>query len=111
MPMIPHIPSEPNADDDEAYIRSFVGKLDGADLFRRLVIQCMPPRTYGELRRWEAGHRRMVALVFRIAPEVFEGMTERELAARLGIRERAFRDHLAEADKILERRRASGDGH
>ena len=96
----------PDPEDDDAYLRSFAGKLDGADLFRRLVIECLPVRTYGEIRRSVAGHRRFVALVYRIAPEVFQGMTERELAARLGIKERAFRDQLAEADKILAHRRA-----
>src|SRR4051812_6323107 len=61
------------------------------EMFRRLVFICMPARaTYGGARRCEATYRRMVATVYLIAPEVFDGMRREEIARAVGLSMRAF---------------------
>ena len=48
-----------------------------ADLFRRLTAAGTRPRNYRDARHLAAEHRRRIALAYRMAPEVFDGiMTE-----------------------------------
>ena len=47
-----------------------------------------------------AVYHRMTALVYRVAPEAFEGMAIGEIARLLGISGRAFKAHITEAEKM-----------
>jgi hypothetical protein len=71
------------------------------DIFRNMMALCLPPRSYGDERRWAAGYHRMCALCYRLAPEMFENMTRQQIADRLGISLRAFGKQLEYADAIL----------
>lgn len=71
------------------------------EVFRLMMAACLPPRAYGDERRWASGYHRMCAMCFRIAPDMFEGATRAEIAAKLGISMRAFGKHLEHVDEIL----------
>ena len=86
---------------------AFAGKRESADIFRLLLYACMPARTYGDVQQNKQAFHRMVAITYRLAPEVFRGQTARRIAKRLGISREAFDLALAEADQILTRQRAS----
>ena len=73
-----------------------------AAVFRALIEMIVPPAHYGTMRRWKAGHHRLVVMVYMIAPEYFNGMTREELGRALGLTERPLRAHFAEVRKALE---------
>jgi hypothetical protein len=77
------------------------------EVFRLMMAACLPPRAYGDMRRWASGYHRMCALCYRIAPEVFDGATRAEIASKLGISMRAFGKYLEQADEILAGRPAA----
>lgn len=106
-PRSPDDDEPPDPLDQDTYLKTFAGKLEVADLFRRLLIMCLPPKaTYGGQRRFHAGYHRMVALTYRLAPELFMGMHQDELALSLGITRQAFLRQLKYVDRMLAARRA-----
>jgi hypothetical protein len=72
---------------------------DGAaagDIFRKLFASLLPERScYGGMRRFEAGYRRMCALAFVLAPELFHGLDGKQVAKTLGMSENNWRKLLA----------------
>lgn len=63
---------------------------------------CLPPKTYGDVRRFKSGYYRMVALVWRLSPEMLEPCrTDLDVSRRLGISAAAFSKHLAKVDSLL----------
>jgi hypothetical protein len=95
---------EPESGQD-TYLALLGGNTDAADIFRRLFVMCLPPRTYSDLRHVRGAYHRMVALAFTVAPEVFEGRTAKTVAQQLGITPRCFMDHLAEVARMMRQRR------
>lgn len=88
--------------------RAAVESSDGntLEVIRKLMLMCVPSRqTYGGARRFEAGWRRMVAICYRVAPELFEGMDHQSVAKMVGLEVRAFRKQLAGVDEMLKARR------
>ncbi len=83
------------------------GKRATADTFKMLLYSCLPALTYGDAPLNQSGYHRMVAIAYRVAPEIFDGMTARQVAKKIGISREAFDLQLAEADQILVRQRAS----
>jgi hypothetical protein len=80
----------------ESHLELLSAKVDAVDIFRRILIQCMPPAgAYRGGRRWKAGYNRMVAFAWLAAPEIFVGMTEADVAQSIGISRRMFCTHLA----------------
>jgi hypothetical protein len=121
MPDLP-IPRSENQGERTAAFRAYrhpadeIGPFDaehahaGVEIFARLVYMCMPDpksRAHGGGDRWKASYRRMVALVYLISPEVFEGMTEDEIARELEMSPRGFDKQLAAARLILAMRRTA----
>lgn len=78
-----------------------VGEAEAA-VFRALIEMIVPPAHYGTMRRWKAGHHRLVVMVYMIAPEYFNGMTREQLGEALGLSERPLRTHFAEVRRALE---------
>lgn len=65
--------------------------LDAAEAFKRLVFMCVPPKTYGQSRIGPAAHRRFIAIVWVVCPEVYEGKSQADMAAMCGMSLRAFK--------------------
>lgn len=82
--------------DAAAAAKLFEGQ-DVGQLFKRLLILCLPPPGYGKTRRMEVGYRRMCIIVFELAPELFNGMDKKALAKYLGL---TYRGLLMEFDQV-----------
>lgn len=75
-----------------------------ADVLRGLMQVCLPPKTYGDRRRFRSGYIRLVAFAWRLAPELLDGCAhDKDVAELLGITAAAFCNHLAAVDVILAR--------
>jgi hypothetical protein len=70
-------------------------KHTAAEIFRLMLASCMPSPGYakrmGKKKQWEACHRRMVATAYHSSPELFVGMTGKEVAAMVGLSWWGFR--------------------
>jgi len=86
-----------------AAARLFAGKLDGADLFRLLVLGCMPARGRHDGSRSASWYLQFIAMVYRVAPETFKGLDSAEIARRVGAEVPALEAELAEAERLLRR--------
>jgi len=83
-----------------------LGELGGSEAAAALLLQfmlhCLPPKAYGDARRFKSGYYRMVAFLWRLAPELLDGCRQdKDVAERLGISHPAFCKHLATVDAIL----------
>jgi len=78
----------------------------GLELGRALLESCVPPLPYrgGRVDLATAVGRRFIATVYALAPEVFEGRRQVEMADLLGITDRAWREQIAAVELILENR-------
>jgi hypothetical protein len=90
-------------------LADLLGELGGSDkasaVLRQFMIFCLPPKNYGDSRRFKSGFYRMVAFIWRLSPEIIEGChTDKDVAACLGISPVAFFRHLEAVDKVLSRR-------
>lgn len=74
---------------------------DQAALLRTLIELIVPPMHYGRVRRWEAGHHRLVVMVYMLAPEYFPGWTRDDLAQALGLSRRPLDEHFAAVKRAL----------
>lgn len=72
-----------------------------ADVFRQLLIICLPPQTSREGQRYLDGCNRMIALAWVLAPEQFNGGNCDQVAARLGIGPTVFKNQVHEVRDIL----------
>lgn len=70
---------------------AFADEQQGVEAFRRLLFLCLPPQTYGQVRLGPAAQRRFIATVYVVAPEVFGGKSQGEMADMLGMREDQFK--------------------
>lgn len=70
-------------------------------IFRALIDLVVPPAHYGRMRRWEAGHHRLVVMVYVIAPEYFPGMSREDLGRALGLCPRALAKQFAAVHAAL----------
>lgn len=81
---------------------------DAADIFRRLIADCLPTKRLrngakGE-RRWLAAYRRLVVIAYCVTPEQFLGMKQGEVAEFLGIDREEFNRRLAATSDQLSGR-------
>lgn len=102
--------AEPFADGQpaalDAHLALLADKQDVADIFRRLFAMCLPDKgRYRGARRFQSGYNRLVAIAYHVAPEMFNGMTQEEVAGMLGISRRAFLKQLDEVRVMLAARR------
>ena len=80
------------ADKHECATATALGmSLTAEEAFNRLVYMCVPPKTYGQVRLGQATHRRFIATVWVVCPEVFEGMSQAEMGETLGMSEDRFK--------------------
>lgn len=73
-------------------------------ILKTLIELVVPPAHYGAIRRWEAGHHRLVVMVYVIAPEYFPGMSREDLGRALGLCPRALAKHFAAVQSALAKR-------
>ncbi|WP_438482742.1 hypothetical protein [Oleiharenicola lentus] len=75
-----------------------------ADVLRALMQVCLPPKTFGNKRRFRSGYFRMVAFVWRLSPELLEPCRyDQDVAELLGISREALLKHLEKIDALLGR--------
>lgn len=75
---------------------------DSGEVLRALMLFCLPPKTYGDVRRFRSGYYRLIALIWRQAPDLLEGCrSDADVAARLGISRIALVKHIAKVDELL----------
>jgi hypothetical protein len=69
---------------------------EAGDIFRKLFASLLPERScYGGMRRFKAGYHRMCALAFHLAPELFDGLSGKQVAESLGMTEINWRKLIA----------------
>lgn len=80
---------------------------DTSEAFRRLFQAMLPATEHcGGVRRFQSGYFRMCALSYRVGQDEFwPGMTQEDVAAKLGISYQAFKKHLALVDSFLRKSR------
>lgn len=96
----------PTLDNEGEFGAEQVAAQAAAEAFRRLIYAVVPPKTYGQVRIGKATHHRFIAFVWLYAPEVFEGRSQEQMAAMLGITCRAFEKQLAVARATVTARKA-----
>lgn len=83
-----------------------------AELMMRILADTVPPpKMRCGHRVLKSGWHRWCAYVYRITPELYVGLTGKEIAETLGISYQAWKKLLDQVDLALRRRDARGGGN
>jgi hypothetical protein len=75
---------------------------EAQQMFKEIVMPCLPSPAYGKLRRFAAGYNRWIVVCYYTAPdEWFSGVTKRDLARYLGLTYRALMLEFSHVEALL----------